>query len=280
MPTADIPIPTATLPSPPSGVARSGGATNARHVGEVLTITSAPATLAAAVALATVQSPGVCIPRPHRIRGAFVQCSGMVAVAAGTDPSVDIYKHLPVPDAIGGAALISPAAAGNIEDGVHKYAVVFYNAAGSTTPSDTISVTVADKTTNGKVVLTGIPLGPTGTTGRKIYRTLAGASTLTLLTTIADNTTTTYTDNIADGSLSGAVPTANAARATILSAPLVLSTTGVRLLTDQPVAGTLSTAMAAFPSLDPTLYTLGVLTGASTGALTNITFTLEYEFLA
>lgn len=280
MPTAEIPIATATLPSPPSGVARSGGATNARHVGEILTITSAPATLADGVAIATVQLPGVCIPRPHRIRGAFVQCSSMTAVAAGTDPAVDIYKHLPVPDAIGGGALISPAAAGNVENGVHKYAVVFYNAAGSTTPSDTISVTVVDKTTNGKVVLTDIPLGPTGTTGRKIYRTLADATTLTLLATIADNTTTTYTDNTADGSLSGAVPVANAARATILSGTIKLSTTGVRLLTDQPVAGTLSTAMAAFPSWDPTLYTLGVLTGATTGALANVTFTLEYELLA
>lgn len=280
MPTADIPIATATLPSPPSGVARSGGATHARHVGEILSVTSAASTYADGVALATVQLPGICIPRPHRIRAAFVQCSGMVAVAAGTDPAVDIYKHLPVPDAIGGAALISPAAAGNIENGVHKYAVVFYNSAGSTTPSDTISATVVDKTTNGKIVLTGIPLGPTGTTGRKIYRTLADASVLTLLATIADNTTTTYTDNVADGTLSGAIPTANAARATILSGTIKLSTTGIRLLTDQPVAGTLSTAMAAFPSFDPTLYTLGVLTGASSGALTNVSFTLEYELLA
>ena len=36
---------------------------------------------------------------------------------------------------------------------------------------------------------------------RKIYRTKAGGSTYWLLATIADNTTTTYTDTAADASL-------------------------------------------------------------------------------
>ena len=40
-------------------------------------------------------------------------------------------------------------------------------------------------------------------TSRKIYRTKAGGATYYLLTTIADNSTTIYTDNTADVSLPG-----------------------------------------------------------------------------
>lgn len=60
-----------------------------------------------------------------------------------------------------------------------------------------------------RVSLTSIPLGQTGVTARKIYRTTVGGSTLKLLTTLADNTTTTYTDSTADGSLGADVPSTN-----------------------------------------------------------------------
>ena len=58
--------------------------------------------------------------------------------------------------------------------------------------------------------LSQIPLGPTGTTARKVYRTDGGASPGThtnfkLLATISDNTTVTYTDTIGDASLGAAV---------------------------------------------------------------------------
>jgi hypothetical protein len=49
--------------------------------------------------------------------------------------------------------------------------------------------------------LSSIPLGPTGTTARFIYRVGGLASKPTKIATIADNTTTTYTDNIADKDL-------------------------------------------------------------------------------
>ncbi|MES2360056.1 MAG: hypothetical protein V4529_17075 [Gemmatimonadota bacterium] len=51
------------------------------------------------------------------------------------------------------------------------------------------------------VPLSAIPLGPSGTTGRKIYRTAAGGSQLKLLTTISDNSTTTWIDGATDASL-------------------------------------------------------------------------------
>ena len=57
------------------------------------------------------------------------------------------------------------------------------------------------------VALTSISTGPGGTTARNVYRTEAGGSTLKLLTTISNNTTTTFNDTIADGSLGASAPT-------------------------------------------------------------------------
>jgi hypothetical protein len=57
--------------------------------------------------------------------------------------------------------------------------------------------------------LSSIAVGPSGTTSRKVYRTAAGASQLKLLTTIADNTTVTYADSTADGSLGANAPTSD-----------------------------------------------------------------------
>ena len=107
-------------------------------------------------------------------------------------------------------ALASPAAAGNVDNGQHRYTVTFLTADGET-QAGTISaaVTVADKTVNGKVELTAIPLGGALVTSRKLYRTAAAGSAYLLLATLADNTTTVYTDNIADSALGAAAPSVN-----------------------------------------------------------------------
>lgn len=107
-------------------------------------------------------------------------------------------------------ALASPAIAGNVTNGAHRYLVTFVTADGET-EAGTISaaVTVTDKTVNGKVELTAIPTGGAAVTSRKVYRTEAAGSTYLLLATISNNTATTYTDNIADGSLGAQAPTTN-----------------------------------------------------------------------
>lgn len=107
-------------------------------------------------------------------------------------------------------ALGSPAAAGNVDNGAHRYLVTFVTADGETeagTPSG--AVTVADKTVNGKVTVSAIPLGGAAVTARKLYRTLAGGATYYLLATLADNTTTAYTDNTADAGLGAGAPSVN-----------------------------------------------------------------------
>jgi len=60
-----------------------------------------------------------------------------------------------------------------------------------------------------QVNLSAIASGPTGTTQRKVYRTVADGTQPKLLTTLADNTTTTYADSTADGSLGANAPTSD-----------------------------------------------------------------------
>ena len=116
------------------------------------------------------------------------------------------------------AALASPAAPGNVDNGAHRYRATFVTADGET-EAGTISaiVTVADKTVNGQVSLTAIPRGGSTVTARKIYRTAAAGSTYLLLTTISNNTATTYTDNIADASLGAGAPATNTTGDTYLA---------------------------------------------------------------
>ena len=122
---------------------------------------------------------------------------------------LDSSSGEPVPSVIT-VALASPAIAGNVTAGAHRYLATFITADGETDGGDISAiVTVADASVNGKVELTAIPLGGTNVTARNLYRTVAGGSTYLLLHQIADNITAVYTDNIADGSLGVAVPSVN-----------------------------------------------------------------------
>ena len=121
---------------------------------------------------------------------------------------LDTSNFEPAPDAP--TVALVPAAAGNVDNGAHRYLITFVTADGQT-QAGTISaaVTVVDHTTTGKVALTAIPTGGSVVTARKIYRTQAGGTSYLYLATISDNTTTTYTDNIADSSLGAGAPTTN-----------------------------------------------------------------------
>ncbi len=244
------------------------------------TIVSPPlATLADGVAVTTIHATGrVYVPCWHRLRAVSFGAAGATAVVPGTDPVMDLYRHLPRPTGFSGA-LADPAVAGLVTDGAHFYACVFYNGVGNGSQSDVIVITVADKTTNGKALL-NIPIGPTGTTGRKIYRSDAAGSALKLLATVADNTTTTYLDNIADASLGAAIGTGNVAGATVLTAPVKLSraaaTSADAVNVDEPIAGVLAAGVAdtVYP---PCMYTNRAATGASSGALTGGFSILQIE---
>lgn len=92
--------------------------------------------------------------------------------------------------------------------GVYSWRITNVNS--QTVESDlgpAVTMTVA----SGQVSMTSIPLAPQsfGVSTRYIYRTDAGASTYRRIATLADNTTTVYTDNIASSAAGVSAPTDN-----------------------------------------------------------------------
>ncbi len=108
------------------------------------------------------------------------------------------------------APTLANAGAGLVEAGDHTYAVAFVSSlpvyanpvpgftAGASPASPTAVITLGIAS---QVSLTNIPLGPSGTTSRKLYRTRVGETELRELDILNDNTTTVYTDNTADADL-------------------------------------------------------------------------------
>lgn len=110
--------------------------------------------------------------------------------------------------------------AGNVNVGAHSWKVTFVHTAGGETIPSAKSNVVTIATTAKRVDLSAIPLGPAGTASRKIYRTVAGdTGDWKLAVTIANNTATTVSDDVADASLGVAAPTTN----TFPTATVVLS---------------------------------------------------------
>lgn len=104
---------------------------------------------------------------------------------------------------------LADGGAGTLPAGTYQYRVTFLSADGfDSEPSAAASVTIG---ANRRVTVSNIPLAPAGedASGRRIYRTGAGTTTFHRLTTISDNTTTTYTDNTADVASNPALVTGN-----------------------------------------------------------------------
>jgi hypothetical protein len=109
-----------------------------------------------------------------------------------------------------GAPLTTEDGAGNVDPGEHSWLVTFVTGAGETnggTNSTPLDVIGGSPPVGSIVNLTAVPLGPVGTTSRKIYRTVSGNTGQFLLVgTIPDNTTTNFADNVADASLGAPAP--------------------------------------------------------------------------
>jgi hypothetical protein len=96
---------------------------------------------------------------------------------------------------------------GNVGPGKFKWVVTFTTAAGESTASP--QSIIANNSSGFKVPVT-LPIGPSGTLTRKLYRTVANGSVFKLVTEIADNVTLQYEDNTADGGLGAAPPGSSA----------------------------------------------------------------------
>jgi len=102
----------------------------------------------------------------------------------------------------------APTATGSCTAGSHSYYVTFVTGGVESELSNKSNI-IWCTAGNGTVGLSGIPVGPTGTTARRIYRTptadtgapqLVGSGTCV----IGDNTTTSCSDTLADASLGAA----------------------------------------------------------------------------
>jgi hypothetical protein len=114
-----------------------------------------------------------------------------------------------VPQATGTVSAVSIGSSTGVINGEVRYKVAYVNSA--SVLGDVGTATVTATITNGKVHLTDIPVAPTshGVSARRIYRNFVSGATGTygLLTTLNDNTTTTYVDNTLDASLGATAPT-------------------------------------------------------------------------
>ena len=132
---------------------------------------------------------------------------GQLPVGAMRVPRIEEVKDRLV-------AVESTTDAAAVPVGLHRYLTTFMDAYGETDADALQGVSVTVTTEPKRVNLSSIPLGKWGTTARRIYRNsstdVSDITEFHLLTTIADNTTTTYTDTTPTGSLSATIiPTVN-----------------------------------------------------------------------
>lgn len=99
------------------------------------------------------------------------------------------------------------SAATGVLTGEYQYKIVYVNS--GVVESDAGPTTATFTAASATIGLSGIPVAPQsfGVNARRIYRTEAGGSTWKRVTTLNDNTTTTYHDNTDDASLGVAAPT-------------------------------------------------------------------------
>lgn len=126
------------------------------------------------------------------------------------------------------------AAAGNLT-GTYEYVVTFVTLEGETLASAQSNAVV---TAAQQMNLTAIPLGGPGTLARRIYRDKNGADVFRRVTEIANNTATTFTDNVTDATVAGSslAPTEDTAHRVIVAAeaqaPGVEANVGVGTITE------------------------------------------------
>ena len=138
---------------------------------------------------------------------------------------VDAENKEPAPGAL--TCALAGAGAGNVGNGTYRYVATFITAGGETQAGDiSAAVTVVNRATNGKVALSNIQIGGSLVTSRRIYRTIAGGSTYLLLTTIANNSATTFTDDVADSGLGAGAPSVNTTSDTLINILIAAARSG------------------------------------------------------
>jgi hypothetical protein len=141
------------------------------------------------------QVKGLFYPESDSIKRTRFEFYMSTAQTTLTGIRVDKYQRFDE-----GALVASPSGSGDIT-GLYSYKVVYVSKYGqlSNTGPKSVDVTAAS---NAQIDLTRIPVSSdTQVVARRIYRTVGGGSVWLFLDEILDNTSTTYTDVLGDGSL-------------------------------------------------------------------------------
>lgn len=125
---------------------------------------------------------------------------------------IDTYSATAITDPGASTATIaSSATAGSTGAGGYSYKITYYSSSGGETLPSVVTNSVTPGASK-SIDLSSIPTGGTGTVGRRIYRCKSGqngSGPWYYLTSIADNSTTTYHDGAADSTLIAYAPTIN-----------------------------------------------------------------------
>lgn len=164
-----------------------------------------------------------------------------VILGAGNNPASQTVMDAAQEYLTGAPVLANPTtapsgavgAAGTLT-GTFYYKVTFVDVSDGETKGGPASTSVV--ATSDQIDLTSIPLGPTGTVARRIYRAVTdSAGPYYRVTEIADNSTTTYTDNTASITANNQIPKVNNTTAYLGQAPI-----GQRVTVDTPSLSTIT----------------------------------------
>lgn len=124
--------------------------------------------------------------------------------------------------------------------------------------------------------LSNIPIGPTGTTYREVYRTVANGAALKLQSTISNNTATTLTDTTADASLGAAPPVTDTSGLVSTAGEVAAGSTSILVTATGPFR---STGGWAFMGTLPIRYggfSSTALTGVPASGVGSLATTVRY----
>jgi uncharacterized phage protein gp47/JayE len=141
------------------------------------------------------------------VGGTIIPAGTLVAAIGATEEALRFTTNAPAQIPAPGiptAPVTTDGGVGVLSAGTYEYVVTFSTVAGMTAYG--ASSTPLVLSANRQVSLNSIPIGGPGTTGRSIYRRVNGGA-YQFVVALGDNTATSYTDNIATGSLGGSPPT-------------------------------------------------------------------------
>ena len=162
-------------------------------------------TMAGEVSTLTLPA-GVTVSATKAARVAVLSNSIVAVYAPTLNLRINSTTLAVTPMSIPGPITVPTVAAGSagVLTGVYLYRVTFAQVdAGTLVSESPLSSATSPVTLSAqRGSLSDIPVSTaTGVTSRRLYRTTTGGATYFFLATIADNTTTTYTDNTADAGL-------------------------------------------------------------------------------